>query len=128
MENLETVLKRCKDKNLGLNWEKFHLVVTKGIVLGYKISATNLEVDQARISLIKTLIPPTTVKGIRSFMRHAGFYRSFIQDFSKIARPLCRLLENDARFEFDEACKFAFEEFKGKLVIYPIMATLDWSK
>ena len=78
LENLEIALKRFKDKNLGLNWEKFHFMVTKGIVLGYKISATSLEVDQARISLIKTLIPPTTVKGIRSFLGHAGFYRRFI--------------------------------------------------
>ena len=96
-------------------------MVTEGIVLGHKISATGLEVDQAKISLIKTLIPPTIVKGIRSFLRHAGFYIRFIQDFSKIARPLCRLLEKDANFEFDEACSSAFEKIKAKLVIAPIM-------
>ena len=100
-------------------------MVTKGIVLGHKISATGLEVDQANISLIKTLRPPTAVKGIRSFLGHAWFYRWFIQDFSKIARSLCRLLENDAKFEFNEACKSTFEEIKAKLVIAPIMTTLD---
>ena len=52
LENLETVLQRCQDKNLALNWEKCHFMVTKGIVLGHKISATGLEVDQA-----KELIP-----------------------------------------------------------------------
>ena len=87
-----------------------------------------MEVDQAKVSLIKTLIPPTTVKGIKSFLRHAGFYRRFIQDFSKIARPLCRLLEKDAKFEFDEACSSAFEEIKAQLVISPIMATPDCNK
>ena len=79
-------------------------MVTKGIVLGHKISAAVLEVDQAKIVVIKTLMPPTTVKGIRSFLGHAGFYRRFIKDFSKISRPLCRLLEKDAKFDFDESC------------------------
>ena len=59
--------------------------------------------DQSKISIIKTLAPPTTVKGIRSFLGHAGFYRRFIKDFSKIARPLCRLLEKDTRFNFDDS-------------------------
>ena len=78
LENLEIILQSCKDKNLALNWEKCHFMVTKGIVLGHKISAIGLEVDQPKISLIKTLIQPTTVKGIRSFLGHAGFYRRFI--------------------------------------------------
>ena len=96
--------------------------------MGHKIYAACLEVDQAKISLIKTLIPPTIVKGIRSFLGHAGFYRRFIKDFPKISRPLCRLLEKDAKFEFDETCSSAFEEIKSKLVIAPIIATPDWSK
>ena len=74
LENLETVLQRCKDKNLALNWEKCHFIVTQGIVLGHKVSVTGLEVDQAK----KTLISPTTVKGIMSFLGHAGFYKRFI--------------------------------------------------
>ena len=79
--NLETVLRRCRDKNLVLNWEKCHFMVTKGIVLGHKISAAVLEVDQAKVDIIKTLLPPTIVKGIRNFLGHAGFYRRFIKDF-----------------------------------------------
>ena len=68
------------------------------------------------------------MKGIRSFLGHAGFYKRFIKDFSKIARPLCRLLEKNAKFEFDEACKSAFEEIKARLIIASIMATPDWSR
>ena len=116
LHNLGTVLHRCQDKNLALNWEKFHFMVTEGIVLGHMISTVGLEVDQAKVSIIKNLMPPTTVKGIRSFLGHDGFYRRFIRDFSKIARPLCRLLEKDAKFKFDESCERSFEEIRSELV------------
>ena len=128
LNNLEIVLQRCKDKQLALNWEKCHFIVTEGIVLGHKISATGLEVDQSKISIIKTLAPPTTVKGIRSFLGHAGFYRRFIKDFSRITRPLCRLLEKDTKFNFDDSCKAAFEEIKIRLVQAPIMAAPEWDQ
>ena len=123
LETLATVLQMCKDKNLALNWEKYHFMVTKAITLGHKISATVLEVDQAKVFVIRTPMPPTTVKGVISFLGHVGFYKRFIKDFSKIARPLCRFLKKDAKFEFDEACKSAFEEIKARLVIAPIMET-----
>ena len=89
LENLETVLHRCQDKNLALNWEKCHFMVSEKIVLGHKISTARLEVDQAKVSVIKTLFPSSTIKGIRSFLGHVGFYRRFIRGFSKISRPLC---------------------------------------
>ena len=98
-------------------------MVTKGIVLGHNISIAGLEIDQAKIIVIKNLMSPITVKGIRSFLGYAGFYRRFIKDFSKISRPLCRLLEKDANFDFDDSCKSAFEEIKSRLVSTPIMLT-----
>ena len=128
LQNLAVVLQRCKEKNLALNWEKCHFMVKDGIVLGHEISATGLRVDQAKISVIDTLVPLITVKRVKSFLGHAGFYRRFIKDFSKIARPLCRLLEKDTKFDFYDACKFAFEEIKAKLVIALVMATPDWNK
>ena len=84
-----------------------------------------IEVDQAKVVVIKTLRPPTTVKGIRSFLGHAGFYKRFIKAFSKISRPLCRLLEKDANFDFDESCISTFKEIKSRLVTSPIMLTPD---
>ena len=128
LQNLVVVLQRCREKNLALNWEKCHFMLKEGIVLEHKISTTGLEVGQAKIFVIDTFIPPTTVKGVRSFLRHAGFYRRFIKDFSKIARLLCRLLEKDTKFDFSNACKFAFEEIKARLVIAFSMETPDWNK
>ena len=128
LHNLGTILHRFHDKNLALNWEKCHFMVKEGIVLGHKISAAGLEVDKAKVSIIKSIIPPTTVKGIRSFLGHAGFYRRFIRDFSKVARPLCRLLEKDTKFKFHESCQRSFEDIKSRLVEAPIMAKPDWNK
>ncbi|KAL4333714.1 hypothetical protein GQ457_07G007390 [Hibiscus cannabinus] len=110
--NLVKVLKRCKETNLVLNWEKCHFMVDEGIVLGHKISSKGMEVDKAKIEVISKLPPPTTVKGIRSFLGHAGFYRRFIGDFSKITKPLCSLLEQGRSFEFNEDCTKAFNLLK----------------
>ncbi|KAL4384304.1 hypothetical protein GQ457_15G019240 [Hibiscus cannabinus] len=126
LSNLEKVLKRCKETNLVLNWEKCHFMVDEGIVLGHKISSKGMEVDKAKIEVISKLPPPTTVKGIRSFLGHAGFYRRFVEDFSKITKPLCSLLEQGRPFEFNEDCTKAFNLLKQKLVTAPIVEPPDW--
>jgi hypothetical protein len=80
LNNLTQVLKRCEEKNLTLNWEKCHFMVTQGIVLGHVVSSRGIEVDKAKIEVMKSLPPPKTTKDIRSFLGHAGFYRRFIKD------------------------------------------------
>ncbi|RVW13702.1 Retrovirus-related Pol polyprotein from transposon 17.6 [Vitis vinifera] len=95
--NLEAVLKRCIEKDLVLNWEKCHFMVHQAIILGHIISEKGIEVDKAKVELIAKLPSPTTIKGVRQFLGHAGFYRRFIQDFSKLSRPLCELLAKDAK-------------------------------
>ncbi|XP_070046948.1 uncharacterized protein [Nicotiana tomentosiformis] len=82
-------------------------------------------VDKAKVEAIEILPPQTSVKSIRSFLGYAGFYRRFIKDFSKLSSPLCRLLEKDIPFKFDDACQKAFEELKGRLVIAPIIIASD---
>jgi hypothetical protein len=84
-------------------------MVKQGIVLGHVISQKGIKVDKAKVDLISNLPPPCTVKEIHSFLGHAGFYRQFIKDFSKIARPLCRLLAKETPFEFDKECIRGFE-------------------
>ncbi|KAI3795443.1 hypothetical protein L1987_38098 [Smallanthus sonchifolius] len=126
LENLERMLARCKEANLVLNWEKCHFMVKEGIVLGHKVSRTGIEVDRAKIDTISKLPPSTSVKSIRSFLGHAGFYRRFIKDFSKIARPMTQLLEKEAQFVFSDECLSAFDLLKEKLVNAPIMVAPDW--
>ena len=93
--------------------------------MGYPISKDGSEVDTTKVSTIETLVPPTTVRGVRSFLGHTNLYRRFIKDFSKIMRPLCKLLEKDVVFAFNEACIEAFNEIKKRLIFAPIMSTLD---
>ena len=91
-------------------------MVTKGVVLGHLISDRDIEVDKAKVEVIEKLPPPTSVKGIRSFLGHAGFYRRFIKDFSKIAKPLTNLLTKDTLFVFDNDCLEAFCRLKEALI------------
>ncbi|KAJ9535713.1 hypothetical protein OSB04_un001134 [Centaurea solstitialis] len=127
LSNLEAVLQRCQDTSLVLNWEKCHFMVTEGIVLGHKVSEEGIEVDQAKVDVIRKLPYPTSVKGVRSFLGHAGFYRRFIKDFSKITKPLCSLLLKDAKFDFTNDCKCAFDRLKRELTSAPILTAPDWS-
>ncbi|GJT67929.1 reverse transcriptase domain-containing protein [Tanacetum coccineum] len=126
LTHLEKMLKRCEDTNLSLNWEKSHFMVKEGIVLGHKISKSGLEVDRAKVEVIAKLPHPTSVKGVRSFLGHAGFYRRFIQDFSKIARPMTHLLEKETPFFFSEECIDSFNTLKRKLTEAPILIAPDW--
>ena len=121
LHNLNTMLERCQDKNLVLNWEKCHFMVREGIVLGHRVSKEGLEVDKTKIYSIKNIVPTMNLKGVRSFLGHAGFYRRFIKDFSKITRPLCRLLDKDSPFLFDDLEDFV--DFKKRLILSPIMCT-----
>ncbi|KAH9734758.1 hypothetical protein KPL71_017490 [Citrus sinensis] len=126
LDNLTLVLKRCIDTNLVLNWEKCHFMVNQGIVLGHVISEKGIEVDKSKIDLIRSLPPPTSVREVRSFLGHAGFYRRFIKDFSKIALPLCNLLQKDATFDFNEECQRAFKKLKEVLTSAPVIQPPNW--
>ncbi|GKF06251.1 reverse transcriptase domain-containing protein [Tanacetum coccineum] len=126
LSHLDKMRKRCKDTNLVLNWEKCHFMVKEGIVLGHKISKSGIEVDKAKVDVIAKLPPPTPVKGIQSFLGHVEFYRRFIQDFSKIPRPMTHLLKKETPFIFLTECREAFETFKKKLTKASILVAPDW--
>ena len=98
------------------------------IVLGHEISKKGIEVDRAKIEVITKLSMPKCVQDIRSFLGHAGFYRIFIKDFSKIARPLANLLAKDVSFTFDAECMSSWEKLKRELTSALIIFAQDWSK
>jgi hypothetical protein len=114
LANLDKVLKWCQMANLVLNWEKCHFMVQEGIVLRHKILEKGIDMDNVKIEVIEQLPPPTNVKGIHSFLEHAGFYRRFIQNFSQIAP-----------FIFMEECLQSFHTLKTTLISAPVIQPPD---
>ena len=109
LDSMDKVLNRCIQSNLVLNFKKCHFMVEQGIILGHVISSKGIKVDPAKISIISNLPYPSSVREVRSFLGHVGFYRCFIQDFSKKALPLSNLLQKDVEFIFSNECKEAFD-------------------
>ena len=102
-------------------------MVKSGIILGHIISERGIEVDKVKVELISKLPPPRIVREVQSFLGHAGFYRRFIKDFSKIFKPLCALLARDVPFEFTMSCFVAFERLKTELTSAPIIRLPNWN-
>ena len=127
LENLCKVLERCQEKNLVLNLEKCHFMVTQGIVLGHIVSKKGIDVEKAKVELISNLPTPKCVRDIRSFLGHSGFYRRFFKDFRAIARRLCNFLAKDIPFARSKACEVAFDKLKTMLVSPPIMRSPNWN-
>ena len=126
LAHLTKILEVCVRKRLVLSWEKSHFMVREGVVLGHIISGKGLEVDKAKIEVIQNLPLPNTVKDLRSFLGHVGFYRRFIQDFAKVSKPLNTLLCKDKDFIIDEEGKRAFKTLKQALIEAPILQSPNW--
>ena len=92
------------------------------------VSKRGLKVDKAKIEVIANLPPPKCGKDIRSFLGHAGSYRRFIQDFSKIAKPLCKLLAKEAIFEFDDAYINSIETLKRSFTSALVLQPPNWDQ
>ena len=126
LAHLTKILEVCVRKRLVLSWEKSHFMVREGVVLGHIVSGKGLEVDKAKIEVIQNLPLPNTVKDLRSFLGHVGFYRRFIQDFAKVSKPLTTLLCKDKDFIIDEEGKRAFKTLKQALIEAPILQSPNW--
>jgi hypothetical protein len=101
-------------------------MVTEGVVLGHRVSGRGIVVDHAKVEAIEKLSYPKDIKGIRSFLGHAGFYRIFIKDFSKISKSLTDLLQKDVPF-FTDDCVESSNVLKNALISAPIIQPPDWN-
>ncbi|RDX97904.1 Retrovirus-related Pol polyprotein from transposon 17.6, partial [Mucuna pruriens] len=101
-------------------------MVTEGIMLGHLVSSRGIEVDKAKIDIITCLPNPTSMREVRLFLGHDGFYKRFIKNFSKIALLLSKLLQKDVEFVFNKECIQAFEELKTRLTSTPILQAPNW--
>ena len=99
----------------------------EGIVLGHHVSSTCIKVDPTKIEVISKLPPPQTQTDVRGFLGHVGYYRRFIENFTKIATPMFKLLTKDAHFVWDSQCQTAFEILKEKLSTTPVLQGPNWS-
>jgi hypothetical protein len=102
---LQADIKKCE----------FHVIYTK--YLGFIISIEGIEVDPEKVTVIKNWEASRTVRGIQAFLGFCNFYRRFICNYSKIAKPLSNLIYTDVPFSFNKVCWNAFEELKAYLIL-----------
>ena len=126
LEHLTQILDVCVKKCLVLRGEKSHFMVQEGIVVGHLISSKGLEVDKAKVEVIQDLELPKSIRELRSFLGHVGFYRRFNQDFAKVSKPLTSLLCKEKDFTIEEEGKHAFMNLKQALVEAPILQSPNW--
>jgi hypothetical protein len=127
LQNLEKVLKRCIQAHLSLSTEKCHMMMSEGIVLRHFISSQGIQVDPSKIQVIKNFPTPKTQTEVRSFLGNVGYYKRFINFFSKIASPLFVLLMKNVEFKWTNSCQEAFNTLKHQLSTAPILRGPDWT-
>jgi hypothetical protein len=113
--------------NLSLSHEKCQKLLTEGVVLGHHVSSKGIKVDPTKTELIVRLPPPKTPKEVRSFLGHVGYYRWFIENFTKIVAPMFGLLIKDVDFVWTEQCQTAIETLKAKLSMALVLRGPNWN-
>jgi hypothetical protein len=119
--HVKKVLTRLRAAGLQADIKKCEFHVRKTKYLGFIVGEDGIEVDPEKISVLKNWQVPTTVRGIQSFLGFCNFYRRFIKNCGRIAKPLTKLTRKDIPFKFDEACQRAFRELKSRLLSAPVL-------
>ncbi|WVZ49090.1 hypothetical protein U9M48_000471 [Paspalum notatum var. saurae] len=127
-EHLRFVLQKLREHKLYAKYSKCDFWIEEVKFLGHVISNGGIAVDQSKVSEVQNWKIPEDVKGIRSFLGLAGYYRRFIEGFSKIAKPMTALLEKNIKFQWTSACQKAFEELKKRLTTAPVLTFPDMHK
>ena len=127
-EHLRKTFERCRWVGLSLQAEKCFLAMTKGILLGHKISKRGIQVDYDKIAVIVALEIPTNLKELRGFLGCVGYYRRFVEGYSFMSSCLTELLKKDIPYTWNEERQSAFLKLKDKLTNAPVLQPPDWEK
>jgi hypothetical protein len=122
------VLQRLREHRLYAKLSKCDFWLKEIKFLGHTISQAGITVDPDKVQEVMNWKPPTTVRQIRSFLGLAGYYRRFILDFSRIAKPITELLKKEAKFVWGQKCEDAFHTLRQHLTTTPVLAQPDSSK
>ena len=128
IEHIKIVFRALKKANLKVNSTKCTWCAKSIKILGHIVSKDNVAMDPAKIQAIKERLPPNNIKQVQQYLGICNYYRRFIKDFSKIARPLFQLLTKESKWNWTPECQDTFEQLKAKLIWYPILRHLDYSK
>ena len=124
-KHLRLILRTLRNAQLFAKFGKCEFWLGKVGFLGHIVSAEGVSVDPQKVEAVSNWKRPTTVLEIRSFLGLAGYYRRFVQDFSKIAAPLTRLTRKGVKFEWSDQCEQSFQELKDRLTSAPVLALPD---
>ena len=121
-EHLRIVLQTLRERQLYAKLSKCQFWLDKVAFLGHVISADRVSVDPQKIEVVVNWKPPKNVSEVRSFLGLAGYYRKFVEGFSRIEAPLTKLTRKDVKYDWVDACQKSFEELKDRLTTAPVLA------
>jgi len=124
-KHVEMVLERLRTAGLQVDIKKSEFHVTRTKYLGYVLTNKGIEVDPDKVSALHDWLPPTTVTGIKSFLGFTGFYRQFVPEFSRVAKPLIALQSPANPFEWTKECQTSFDQLKESLLRIPSLCHFD---
>ena len=119
-EHLTIVFQILREKKLYAKFKKCEFWLDQVVFLGHVISKAGTSVDPSKVEVVADWARPTNVSEVRSFLGHAGYYRRFVEGFSRIAAPMTQLTRKNAKFVWTEECEKSFQELKQTLVTTPI--------
>jgi hypothetical protein len=126
--HLRMVLEKLRSNQLYAKFSKCEFWLTEVAILGHVISARGISVDPSKVKDVLNWLPSMNALEIQSFLGLASYYHRIIKDFSKIAKPMTRLLEKNKDFDWMEECQVSFEELKKRLTLAPVLILPDITK
>ena len=127
-QHLCKVMEKLREQKLYAKFSKCEFWLKEVGFLGHVVSGKGVAVDPSKVEAVTEWKAPTSVPEIRSFLGLAGYYRRFIENFSKIAKPMTELLKKGKKFQWTEACEASFQKLKEKLVTIPVLVLPDIHK